>query len=62
MPKVKTRYPFKTMTVGGKPFEVTITEAQQLRNAASHFVKDSEPDWKFKIVNTGAAISCFRVK
>lgn len=60
MAKSKPRYPFKTMTVGGKSFSVPVTDKQKLKNAASNFVKDSEPDWKFKVIDMGSEITCFR--
>ena len=56
----KTRYPFKSMEVGAS-FPVKKTDEQKVRNAVSHFVKDSEPDWIFKVSSTGKAFVCKRL-
>ncbi len=60
MAKSKTRYPFKTMNVGDT-FPVKKEDEQKVRNAASHFTKDAEPEWIFKISSTGRAFVCTRL-
>jgi hypothetical protein len=56
----KPRYKFKNMIVG-ESFAVKKEDEQKVRNAVSHFVKDSEPEWIFKVSSTGKAFVCKRL-
>lgn len=56
------KYPFGKMAIGDSFLIDQTHNVQSVRQAASHYAKRNNRDWKFSILKTADGYRCWRIK